>query len=242
MSNRKGFTLLEVLIATGILALSLSVLVLSQGRSINLAREAQYLTIATDLARVKLGDCKEEVTKNGFSVGGYSKNGTFDDEAFSEFSWECFSYRYDVPLPSAEMLAEGTKAQKSMMSGGGMGAADGMTAAIMAPFMQMMSNTLGDSIRELVVIIKWNDGTSDESLRVVTHLIDKTSMNQLAALLKQSGKKPDEKKTDGDSGASADKPEDPGGRPPSLRPGTESFRAKERWKESQRPSGGRGGS
>lgn len=193
MRTPRGFTLLEVLIATGILALSLSVLVLSQGRSINLAREAQYLTIATDLARAKLGDCKAEVLKNGFSVGDYNKNGTFENEAFEDFTWECFSYRYDVPLPSAEMLAEGTKAQKSMMSGGGLGGA-GMTSAIMAPFMQIISNTLGDSVRELVIIIRWNDGSGEESLRVVTHLIDKTAMNQLSQLM-QPPAPPKEKET-----------------------------------------------
>ena len=189
MKTAHGFTLLEVLIATGILALSLSVLILSQGRSINLAREAQYLTIATDLARAKLGDCKAEVLKNGFSVGDYSKNGTFENEAFAEFSWQCFSYRYDVPMPSAEMLAEGTKAQRSMMGGGGFGEG-GMTSAIMAPFMQIISNTLGDSVREVVTIIKWNDGSGEESLRVVTHLIDKTAMNQLAQLMKPPAPKP----------------------------------------------------
>ena len=77
---KKGFTLLEVLIAMAIMGLSLVYLFEAQARSMRLAAKGRALNIATQLARKKLIDCKFDMFKKGFSVTDYFSDGTFEEE------------------------------------------------------------------------------------------------------------------------------------------------------------------
>lgn len=61
LSNRQGFTLLEVLIAIAILAISLSAIFGSQAQSLSLATEAQFNLRAATLARAKLAEYESGV-------------------------------------------------------------------------------------------------------------------------------------------------------------------------------------
>ena len=56
----------------------------------------------------------------------------------------------------------------------------------LAPVMSQLSSVLGDSIRELVVIVRWGKSGETDELRVATHLIDKTAVNQVAAMIQQA--------------------------------------------------------
>ncbi len=55
-SRQRGFTLLEVLIAIAILAISLSAIFGSQAQSLSLAAEAQFNIYAATLAKAKLAE------------------------------------------------------------------------------------------------------------------------------------------------------------------------------------------
>ena len=61
---RRGFTLLEIMVALALLALSFTALFLVQGRATNLALQARTLSMATQLARLQLQECKREAQKN----------------------------------------------------------------------------------------------------------------------------------------------------------------------------------
>lgn len=65
-ATRAGFTLLEVMIAVVILAVGLSSLFTTEAGAVRLAQRARTTTIATLLARCKMGEIEEEVAKKGW--------------------------------------------------------------------------------------------------------------------------------------------------------------------------------
>ena len=77
--SRRGFTLLEVMVAIAILAfalVSVSDIVSSALRSQALARD---LEVATLLARGKMAELTERYEREGFKVGGEEDDGSFED-------------------------------------------------------------------------------------------------------------------------------------------------------------------
>ena len=51
---------------------------------------------------------------------------------------------------------------------------------MIAPMLGQVSQVLGDTIRELVVIVRWQEGEHWNDLRVATHVIDVKIINQMA--------------------------------------------------------------
>lgn len=75
-----GFTLLEVMVAVSILAIALSVLYGSQSKSVSLATEARFNTLAPILAAGKFAELESEMIVEG------SDNGDFGEE-YPGFAW-----------------------------------------------------------------------------------------------------------------------------------------------------------
>lgn len=65
-SRVAGFTLIEVMVAVVILAVGLASLFTSEAGAIRIAQRARTTTIATLLARCKMGEVEERVSKEGF--------------------------------------------------------------------------------------------------------------------------------------------------------------------------------
>jgi general secretion pathway protein I len=172
-----GFTLLEVMVAIAILASGILVLLQVQTRSIQMAQDARYLTVATQLARAKFYDCKQDFFKKGFSVGDYNEAGNFDEEGFPQFFWECHAYKFDMPIPSGQQAVEAMSGEEDA------GGLAGLGMGMLAPFVGQLGQILGDSIKEMVVIVRWQDGNVRDEIRVVSHVVDKSGVSNLAAMM-----------------------------------------------------------
>ena len=187
MHRAHAFSLLEVMVAIAILAVGMTVLLQVQTRSINLAQQGREMTVATTLARSKLLDCQADLTKKGFSIGDYDEEGNFSDDGYPTFYWECHAYKPDIPVANATDVqqafsATGTEeaGQAAEQQGGDLG------MQFLAPVMSQLSGVLGDSIRELVVIVRWGKAGEADEMRVATHVIDKTAVNQVAGMIQQA--------------------------------------------------------
>jgi general secretion pathway protein I len=90
---KRGFTLLEVMIALALLGLSLTVLIKSAAGSIFAAEESHMMGVATDLARGKMYDIEERLMKEGFSDTDQSQT---DYKPFDDEGWPTVSYKYEV--------------------------------------------------------------------------------------------------------------------------------------------------
>ena len=91
--NKRGFTLLEVVIALAILSLALVVLLGLRNRDIELAATAKEVTVATALARMKM----VETEMGGFPELG-EQEGDFSQD-YPEFRW----HRVIAPTPFDEV-------------------------------------------------------------------------------------------------------------------------------------------
>jgi general secretion pathway protein I len=91
--NIRGFTLLEVMIAMAILAITLVVVFQSQSQSISMAGRARFETTASLLAQSKMAEIEATDPENVVS-----DSGDFDDE-FPDYSW-----RVDVTETEIEVL------------------------------------------------------------------------------------------------------------------------------------------
>jgi general secretion pathway protein I len=81
-STCAGFTLLEVMVAVAIIALSFTSLLGSQSQSISYAATARFETVASLLARQKLS----QIYIEGFD-GLFAGDGDFED-GFADYHWQ----------------------------------------------------------------------------------------------------------------------------------------------------------
>ncbi len=78
-SSRRGFTLLEVMIALSILVVSLVVLVETQATAAQMTVEAERMITATQLAQEKMAEVQTLMEYEGFSDQDIYEEGEFDD-------------------------------------------------------------------------------------------------------------------------------------------------------------------
>lgn len=123
----RGFTLIEVMVGLSLLGLALVVLIKSSANSIFHARQAQMMSVATDLSRSKMHDIEEMLLKEGFM----DTEQVVEDEDFDDEGWPTVTYSYKVEpveLPSIQdlqALAEGRAAAGSGSAGSAGSGADG---------------------------------------------------------------------------------------------------------------------
>lgn len=82
-----GFSLLEVMIALLILAVSLSVLLQAQASGLANAARARDMTVAALLARGKMIDIEQGIFDEGFVDGEQVEKGNFEEEGHAEIAW-----------------------------------------------------------------------------------------------------------------------------------------------------------
>ena len=184
-----GFTLLEVIIALGILATSLVVLVDTQATAVLSTTEAERLTLATNLAQEKMMEVQLIMEREGFGEQDIEEDGNFEDfgleeddlddytDAFEEYRW-AYTVR-EVSLGLAGDMASmagdlagtgywGEEAEDDLSTADTPGLSDlgvdgDMIGELLAPYM-----------RELRVKVWWTGIEEDgfDAVEVVTHVVN----------------------------------------------------------------------
>jgi general secretion pathway protein I len=101
-SPRRGFTLVEVMLALAILAMSLVILVKSVATNVTSAGESFYMGVVTDLTRSKMYDLEEKLLDEGFQDAEQEEDGDFSDEGWPGIKWHALIE--PAELPSYEKL------------------------------------------------------------------------------------------------------------------------------------------
>lgn len=167
--NQRGFSLLEVVVALSILAISLTVLLQSQAQSLASAGRSRDLTVATLLARSKMVDVEQKLFHDGFTANTQTEDGDFAEEGFAEIKWKTTVDEVQLDLAALEGLcasrakdeqAHGASAdgQKQTDCGSAMASLTGQVGGLM--------EELSRSMRAVEVEVWWNDGPYKENLRV----------------------------------------------------------------------------
>jgi general secretion pathway protein I len=179
----RAFTLIEVVVALGILGVVLvSLFQISSTAAISQSY-ARTLTVATLLARSKMADVEQQLQNDGFPLTDEEESGDFSEEG-----WPAYSWSVQILTPKAEDLSPeqllssfaGLPMDQSLGAGaifsGGSAASTPMSAfaPLLAPlqtqFAQMVQN-LTKQVREIRLTVHWLHHGSPESFEIKTHVL-----------------------------------------------------------------------
>jgi general secretion pathway protein I len=186
--RNQGFTLLEVLVALGILAISVLVLVDSQTASVRLRQQGEEMVIGTLLARDIMTLVELRLEKEGFGELTITEHGDFHEEEYMdmypEYEWEYEVSRVELDIGKILSMVsslmgmaedEGAVDDASMLTGG-------LSLESLGIDMSMFTDQLSRYVREVRVRVYWcgEEGARDEGecgpdeLTLVTHAVNPT--------------------------------------------------------------------
>jgi general secretion pathway protein I len=120
MKSRRGFTLLEVMIAVAIMAIGLGAVFSAQAGSAKMAQRARKLSFATLLAQCKMGEIEEMIANKGLPVNYMSES----DKCCKEAPIEGFKCKWEVSpivMPDSMFNPEEDKDKKNGNASSGSG-------------------------------------------------------------------------------------------------------------------------
>lgn len=191
--TRRGFTLLEVIIALGILAVSVMILVETQAGALLMSTDADRMITATMLAEEKLLEAQLTLEREGWSTQDIEESGNFDDFGSEDFrggalnvdmedQFEGFQWAYTVRKIDLNIPTDLGSMTGDLSEGGYFGDRDVSAAQETQPDLtdlgispDMITEYLGDYIREVRVIVWWGDNEDEvDQVELVTHVINPT--------------------------------------------------------------------
>ena len=194
--RRAGFTLLEVIIALGILAGALVVLVDNQAMAVLATQEADRLTLATNLAQEKMMEVQIILERQGFGEQDIEEDGDFEDFGAEEFRgdelhlgltddiYEDFKWAYTVRKIEMEIPNLGDMAG-DLAGNGYFGDDKGSEVDVggtpdlgdMGIDPSMITDHLSGFIREVRVRVWWGENEDEnDQVELTTHIINPTGV------------------------------------------------------------------
>ena len=192
--RQDGFTLLEVIIALGVLAVGLMVLVDSQSTAVLMSLESDEITVATMLAEEKMMEAQLIVETEGFGESDIEEDGDFTEfgneqfrgeslhldlgEDLDDYRWAYTIRKIDLTIPTdvggvADQLA-GTgyfpeEKTEQMDTTSGFDLTDiGITP-------DMLTDYLGNFVREVRVLVWWGENEDGvDQVELTSHVINPT--------------------------------------------------------------------
>lgn len=180
MVTRRGYTLLEVLIAMSILAVSLAILIGSQANSALMTERANRMALASMLIRSKMIDIEGELRTEGFQDTNQEFSGDFHEEGMDEMEWEALVEVLEIPPEAAPEFAAQINQQlfgdgESQGSLSGSDAVSQWLPMIMAEVPNFI-NDMCTRARRITLTVTWPEGRNNEmSLTVEQYVVDLTS-------------------------------------------------------------------
>lgn len=198
-SLRRGFSILEVIVALGILAMALVVLVESQATAVLMTHESEDIMTATLLAKEKLNQVVLQVESEGFQEQDIEEEGDFARGIFGDFMAGAFdgnfeelnsdqfaNYRWAFTVRKIDFSLGGDlEGMADTLQGAGLGPQDELQKEQMDQNDQqmdlgdvgvssdMITDYLSPYIREVRVLVWWGDNKDEEDqVEIVTHLIN----------------------------------------------------------------------
>lgn len=188
-----GFTLLEVMVAVAILAISLTAIFSSEAGAIKVHHRARKTTVGTMLARCKMAEVEQLLAEEGLpAIEEVGSDGCCEHAEVPGYSCDWAVTLVELPEPelegdalgfddedgeAGEAGAEGVAQGASMedilggTSPGGMGGGDVMGEMAMQYAYPVLRPSIEEQVRRITVTVRWPEGTSEQSFDVVQYYV-----------------------------------------------------------------------
>ncbi len=213
---RRGFTLLEMMIAIFLLALSATVLMGTQNTSVRMMGYANNTAIVTMLTRAKMQDLEyyvmKTIEKDGIE-GDYIEtlSGNYGEEygdEYSDITWEAIVQSTDITEDAANDFVESVEKQLfgSSTEDGSLSGNTTVTSYLpeMVSFLPMILNQIGQRIRKVTLTTTWSYLNVEQTLTVsqyITVLAVDASSGVSGANLSETGEEGEKTVTPDNSGS-----------------------------------------
>lgn len=176
--SRRGFTLLEVMVALAILSGSMVAVSEIVSAALRNHVRARELEVATLLARGKMAELEDRFEAKGFEAGEQSEEGTFEEEGHEEIRW-----RLEVAVPPADL---GPESIVRAFTGSDQGLAEllpppdqapqlgpvqAQLMAALQPALARLAEQVKRGVREVRLTVSWPSSGSEESFVVRTTMV-----------------------------------------------------------------------
>jgi prepilin-type N-terminal cleavage/methylation domain-containing protein len=159
--SKSGFTLLEVMIAIGILAIGIGAILVAENNSLDVTIRAKRMNTVATLARNIMVEAEREIQGKPFLEIRTESFGKFD-APFAEYSWE--RKIKEITFPKI----------MSQNQGGAEGKAGGETPVDpnVERVVKIATNYLSKASREVTVTILWKDKGEEQKFSVSQYWVD----------------------------------------------------------------------
>jgi prepilin-type N-terminal cleavage/methylation domain-containing protein len=181
-----GFSLLEVMVALAVLALALVLLSEITTSNVRATHHAKMTTVATFLARTKMGDLEDKILYEGFTDNDQNDAGDFSDAARPEFRWSTFIEKIQLPADMAQKAQDANQDKMEAASGNPLAAMAGFMGGFMTTLIEPIRVGIEESVRRVTVRVAWDEpGRPEQAFEVVTFMTDAAKLDMAVQAIGQ---------------------------------------------------------
>ena len=165
MKSQSGFTLLEAMIAIGILAIGIGSILVAENNSLDATIRAKRMTVVSTLARNSMIDAEREFQGKTFDEVKKESNGKFDPP-YNDYTWDRKIKEITFPnvMDPATAGTPGAAGEKK----DDMQAIDQNVERVV----KIATNYLSKSSREVTVTIHWQEKGEKQQFSVSQYWVD----------------------------------------------------------------------
>ena len=133
----------------------------NQSMTIKVVDYVRNLNMASNLAELKMVELMEEIRENGTSDFDENKEGDFELEGVSGYSWKAEYLRIELPIPSdfdGQKLRESNPFLAS-------------AAPLIKPQLKKIKKNIDENFRQIKLSVFW--ANKKESITIFDHYVDK---------------------------------------------------------------------
>ncbi len=163
--GKRGFTLLEVMIALAILAFALTALLGHEGVAIQMSDYSNRMSQASLLAQGKFLEVEQLLLSDGMDRLDGCESGDFRAEGFKRYRWKACGYKLEM---SEEATTQLTEELTVALGGFGLdenqlGKVTGQTT-MMVQMVPTMVQSMEDQVRKVRLEVTWTDALGDRQV------------------------------------------------------------------------------